>query len=288
MKTKSSKEWILSASGFILVIALILLTADRSGRTVFAYAEGPISGVTGAPGETTCTQCHHGSRLNPGPGKFWITAPAAYTPGATYQITVTHSTTDPTRKRWGFELTALAPNNMQAGDLQNLSEFTQISDHAGPGHSRQYIKHTSIGTFPGTQGGATWAFNWVAPDTDAGPVTFYAAGNQANNNGNEMGDQIYSAKVVVMPGSSAPPEILSATAGRRDLYVQGRNFDKRAVILVNGHRQTTVDSPIDPSSELIGKKLIKKNLIAPGQTVLLTVKNSDGSVSNDLTYTRPD
>jgi hypothetical protein len=64
----------------------------------------------------------------------------------------------------------------------------------------------------------------------------------------------------------------------------GQNFDSGAVILENGGRQRTLHDTQNPSTTLIGKK-VNKN-ITPGQTVTIQVQNSDGSLSNQVAYTR--
>ena len=166
--------------------------------TVSSYSGGPPGGYTGAPGEQTCTACHN---QNSGVGQFSITAPATYVPGQTYQIQVTHTTTDSTRLRWGFELTTLDGTNSPAGNFADLSAFTQTVGDNG----RFYIEHTFDGTFGGQQFGAQWTFNWIAPGEDVGTVVFYAAGNQANNNGSSSGDQIYTAITSANPGAGPTP-----------------------------------------------------------------------------------
>lgn len=167
-------------------------------RTVESNAAGPPVSSTGAPGEITCAQCHI---QNAGPGVFTISPPASYVPGQTYQITVQHSTTDTTRLRWGFQMTALDGTDTAAGTFTSTSAFT----YDDFGNSRFYVAHTQTGTFAGTSGGASWTFNWTAPATDVGPVTFYAAGNQANNNGNRQGDQIYTATAVTQVAGTPTP-----------------------------------------------------------------------------------
>lgn len=169
-------------------------------RIAHAYSSGPPAGFTVAPGEFTCAECHTAQVV--GLGKFTITAPQTYVPGQTYQITVTHTNSDPTRKRWGFELTALADDNSKAGNLQSLNGLTQVLDNQGPGNSRQYIEHTSAGTFFGQTGGASWTFNWTAPPTEVGQITFFAAGNQANGDSLSSGDYIYSTFVAARPAAS--------------------------------------------------------------------------------------
>ena len=105
---------------------------------------------------------------------------------------------DQTRLRWGFELTVLdTASDEKAGELQTLDGLTQVLNNAGPGSARQYIEHTAAGTFIGQQNGASWTFNWTAPAIDVGPVIFYAAGNQANNDGNTSGDYIYKTFVAL-------------------------------------------------------------------------------------------
>ncbi|HKZ81033.1 MAG TPA: choice-of-anchor V domain-containing protein [Pyrinomonadaceae bacterium] len=104
---------------------------------------------------------------------------------------MTHLNSDLTRRRWGFQLTVLDPADEKAGNLQTTDLLTQVLDNQGPGSARQYIEHASAGTFAGQSGGASWTFNWTAPQTDIGPVTLYVAGNQANNDGNSSGDYIY-------------------------------------------------------------------------------------------------
>src|SRR3989454_372569 len=179
-----------------MLVCVAFLTNNGAIETVQAFSTGPPGAVTGAPGDFgTCANCHFGPATN---GQFTISAPQTYVPGQTYQITVTHTNSDATRKRWGFELTVLSSGS-KAGELQNLSAFTQILNNEGPGADRQYIEHNSGGTFQGQSGGASWTFNWVAPASDVGPVTFYAAGNQANNDGNTSGDQIYTTQVTAAP-----------------------------------------------------------------------------------------
>src|SRR6267143_2538389 len=136
-----------------MLVCVGFLTNSGAIETVRAFSTGPPGAVTGAPGDFgTCANCHGGPVPN---GQFTISAPQTYVPGQTYQITVTHINNDPTRKRWGFELTALSSGS-KAGELQNLSGLTQVLNNDGPAANRQYIEHTSVGTFQGRTGGASW------------------------------------------------------------------------------------------------------------------------------------
>src|SRR5262249_52143851 len=275
---------VVSIGVFIICVGISLVVAARRAE---AYAEEPPPGHTGAPGETTCAPsgCHDTQPPNSGPGQFTIPAPGSYQTGQTYQITVTHQTSEASRMRWGFQLTALTAGGTKAGDIQVTSSTTQLLTDDGTGTLRQYIEHSATGTFLVTQGGASWTFNWVASSSDVGPVTFYAAGNQANNNGLNTGDEIYTASV--RASSAAPhgkPVIMSASAGRKHLFVMGQNFDDGSVIMVDGKDEPTTTDGSEPVTVLIGRKLIKKGIILPGVQVMLQVRDSAGDVSDPFPF----
>jgi hypothetical protein len=70
------------------------------------------------------------------------------------------------------------------------------------------------------------------------------------------------------------------------LVVLGDGFDEGAVILLNGKKQKTTWSEKDQKIVLISKKAAKK--IVMGETVVLRVRNSDGSLSDDFEFTLTD
>ncbi|PYS98429.1 MAG: hypothetical protein DMF63_16230 [Acidobacteria bacterium] len=170
---------------------------DKIAEHAIAFSDGPPAGFTGAPGEETCANCHFGPTTG---GTFTVMqAPANYVPGQSYQIVVRHENADVSLHRWGFQLTALAGTSM-AGSFANLGGgLTQIVGGQG---GRDYIEHTSAGTFNNQTGSAQWTFNWTAPATNVGPVTFYAAGNQANGDGMAGGDRIITATAASQPPST--------------------------------------------------------------------------------------
>lgn len=199
-----------------------VLTHNTGTQPVHAFSAGPPAGYTGAPQEEpdACAECH--VPPDAGTGKISINAPQTYVPGQTYPITVTHTNPDQTRLRWGFELTVLdTASDEKAGELQSVNGLTQVLNNAGPGSARQYIEHTAAGTFIGQQNGASWTFNWTAPPIDAGPVVFYAAGNQANNDGNTSGDYIYKTFVVSAPASTTPDFAISVNPSSRNVVPTG-------------------------------------------------------------------
>ncbi len=169
--------------------AALLFTNNLANPHAHAYSAGPPAGFTHAPGELDCADCH--TTPAESTGTLTLGVPQNYTPGQTYDITVAHSTADQTRVRWGFEMTALDAADERAGSFAPADELTRVISGEGPFPGREYVEHTSNGTFPGQQNGASWTFRWTAPPENVGPVTFYVAGNQANGDGNSSGDNIY-------------------------------------------------------------------------------------------------
>ncbi|HEU4388932.1 MAG TPA: SBBP repeat-containing protein, partial [Blastocatellia bacterium] len=84
---------------------------------------------------------------------------------------------------------------------------------------------------------------------------------------------------------TAGPAISNAAFSGKNLIVTGSGFDRGATILVNGQPQRTRNDDQNPATILIGKKFT--SLIAPGQTVTLQVRNSDGLLSSQFRFTRP-
>ena len=155
----------------------------------------PPLGLTGAPpSEGDCTDCHGDFPLNSGNGAMAISAPASYTAGTTYLITVTLQ--DPGQVRWGFELTALTAANSMAGTLVSAS----LADTVRTSGGRMYASHTTSrgvdGTYAGTANGpVSWTFHWTAPAAGSGPVTFFACG-VACDGSSTGGDYVYTKTAV--------------------------------------------------------------------------------------------
>lgn len=185
---------------------VVFLGDKRAVNVVSSFSSGPPAGFTGAPDENSCTACHSGDK---GMGTFTIlSVPQTYTPGQTYQLQVRHVTSNQTRLRWGFEMTAITGAGSGAGIFANLSNTTQVLSENG----RSYVVQTLIGSAAGQPNGVTWTFTWIAPATNVGPVMFYAAGNQANNDGTSDGDEIYLAQAATQPSGATPTPTATPTA----------------------------------------------------------------------------
>ena len=172
---------------YITPICFVLFLFILSSTTVFAYSFGPPKERTGAPNESTCATagCHTGNSLNAAGGSLVLTVPKTYEPGEVYDIVVKLSRNG--QRRWGFQMTALNGNNISAGSFSTIDANTQLNST-----DNKYIQHTSTGTAQGTPNMHSWMFRWTAPANDVGTITFYAAGNAANNARGAAGDYIYT------------------------------------------------------------------------------------------------
>lgn len=193
---------------------------------VWAFSSGPDPGNAGVPGESTCVACHTGTALNGGPGSVSATFSGGetYTPGVRQHVTVVISDAD--QRRFGFQMTArlASDSSTQAGSFTPTDGATQVLCSTPPFAAQQpapcpanlplqYIEHTSEGS---RSGRSTYEFDWTPPATEAGPLTFYLAGNAANANGTNGGDRIYTRTFTLTPatgGGGSVPTISSVVNG---------------------------------------------------------------------------
>ena len=197
----------------VLVFPVVLL--------VLANSAGSVGGKTGSVGDggSTCTDCHTGSVTQV---TCWITSnipPEGYTPGSTYNLTAVATHTGVVL--FGFELTAEDAQGNKVGTLTVTDPLqTQLTN------SNAAITHTSSGTTPiGNM--KTWNMGWTAPSTAIGEITFYAAYNAADGNGNTANDVVYTSTLTA--DNVAPPELVSITP---DEGVQGETVE---TVIIGDH-----------------------------------------------------
>ena len=179
------------------IAGLLFALCGLHDKPARAFSSGPPAGYTGAPDEVDCTACHTSFEVNSGEGSVSISGlPDAYLPGQ--QVAVTVTVNHPDGFLYGFQVTAIDETGKEAGDLVPTDvDNTQERSTTINGQPRQYIEHTFSGTFPLVFNQRSWTFTWVAPGTDVGPVTFYAAGNGADGNQEPTGDYIYTTSAQV-------------------------------------------------------------------------------------------
>jgi hypothetical protein len=85
---------------------------------------------------------------------------------------------------------------------------------------------------------------------------------------------------------TGPPVILEVEVSKKQLRVTGENFDIEAQLFMDGAKQKkTFNDELTPNTLLVARKAGKN--IEPGQTVVLQVKNPDGTLSNEVSFTKP-
>lgn len=189
---------------------LLLAIAIAAPFALWARSTGPILRRTGAPtddGGQTCRQCHTTFELNSPGGRVTIEA-QPYKPGIkqTIRVTVFH----PEAMRWGFELTArqVSNENVTAGTFSANEEVQIKCDDGVPGNTfgrngpceggvKEFAEHLEAATRTGSGGSKTFLVEWTPPANEVGRIVFYAAGNAANNNGNNQGDRIYTTRLEI-------------------------------------------------------------------------------------------
>jgi hypothetical protein len=276
-----------------LKMAVVVLAA---ATTAYAFGDGPPPAHTGAPGEANCTECHVGT-LNPSGGAVRITGvPSQYAPGQ--EITLTVRTEASSRRRWGFQLTALDSQNRPAGTFALVDDrLTSMQVGTGQFAGRVYVQHSGSGTFRGQTGGADWQVRWTAPPQDVGRITFYAAGNAANNNDQNTGDSIFTT--AVSTGTSGPEIIGPAFKKNKFILIAGAsNIDQGATLEVSGTHLAATQTYMLVKNGKGTKWQVKATALSTpgsmtpaqvfpaGSTVTLVVKNPNGSASAPATLSR--
>jgi len=177
----------------VLFIALTAGMMDDNGR----------AGYTGSPGEATCntTNCHNSFVLNTGGGSISATSSMnnwTYDPLTTYTISIKVAKSGVALFGVGVEILTSANNNAGTITVTDAA-VTQIKSRVVAGVTRRNLVHTLNGG--ASQDSMTFDFSWTSPDTTAGPVTMYFAGNASNSSSSRTGDYIYTSTRVISPSS---------------------------------------------------------------------------------------
>ncbi len=203
----------ISISIFAIAIGSIFISEYSSSAD--GNNGGALGGYCGDPsgGSMTCNTggCHTGAPVTHEIG--WITTNipvGGYTAGNTYTITATATRVGHTK--FGFEISPQNTGGTLEGTLINtVTNSTQLVS------GNKYITHKATGT-TGTSGSHTWTFNWTAPATGNGPVTFYGAFNATNNSGDQFGDSIFTSTTVVSEKTTTGIEELINIANLISVY----------------------------------------------------------------------
>jgi hypothetical protein len=190
-----------------------MLLGCSLGMVVGAFAvQGRSTGqipptLAGVPGESLCTQCHTGNAVNSGPGRLTVTilrdgSPvSSYLPATRYTVRVVLQ--DPDAQRWGFMVSPRRADTAQPAGAVAITDAANTQLRTGA-NGIEGVAHTPDGTRPGNRNQSQWEFDWTSPASPSGTLTFFAAGNAANNSTNNQGDRIYTAALQLMAAGDAP------------------------------------------------------------------------------------
>ncbi len=174
---------------FSPLLVTILLISSQAGANSF----GPLAGNTGsiASAGNSCAQalCHTGAT---GSGGIEILgAPGSYEVNAIYDLRVRIH--DAAQLAAGFQLSVEDASGAHVGTLIVTDAVNTALNFVSP----SWIQHTAIGVnnsatnWAASGQAAEYAFRWRAPSTDAGGLTFWAAGNAVNRDFFNTFDHVY-------------------------------------------------------------------------------------------------
>lgn len=210
----------------LILLAVSSVTIVTISSFVILKDDGR-AGNTGSPGESTCAAsgCHTSFTVNTGPGSVYLTSNMnnwEYVPGQTYTVNAIVKFTG--RSLFGIGLEALTASNTNAGTIVVTNGAkTQIKAVSIGGVSRNNLVHQLNGGATGDSG--VFTFNWTAPSSNVGNVTFYFAGVCANANTTTSGDYVYNSSRVVTPvGTVGVQEINKNSSALTVINLPGSNL----------------------------------------------------------------
>ncbi|MCB0736572.1 MAG: PKD domain-containing protein [Bacteroidetes bacterium] len=204
---KLHRRQLISIAAFCACMGIAHLTFTYSNSS-------PPASYTGAPSESSCTSCHSGTVITSGTEHDSIKlfngkSTLEYIPDSTYHMSITFYANN--QNKYGFQVVALLDaNNRNAGSftITNSSKTSKLTKVVS-GAQRQYVTHTSGGVI-GSNGSIKWDFDWTAPSTNVGDITFYVAVNNSNRNGQSSGDKVYEKSFSIKPSSRLPVASISS------------------------------------------------------------------------------
>jgi len=153
----------------------------------YSFSTSPPLGLTGAPGDNTCFNCHFGGSQV---GTVDITGiPDPIFANQTYNVGICITLISGTSTRAGFQFVALDGNSFSspsAGTISNLGTNVGM----GVSGNRTYARHAGEQMY--TNGKITYNFDWTAPPTAPDSVSFYATALIGNGSGSSNDAVVFS------------------------------------------------------------------------------------------------
>ncbi len=144
-------------------------------------------GYTGAPGESTCANCHSGNNPNID-GEITVSGlPSTILTGQIYPLTITITNPNGNAARAGFQMVLLNGSNGNAGSMSGNSSGSQLRNSGG----KTYLGHSPATNFPASNE-INFTVNWTAPaNAGSNPVIkLFAVSVIANGNSGSSGDRV--------------------------------------------------------------------------------------------------
>jgi len=152
--------------GFFL--SIIVITA-----TSFSWV--PPAEMSGAPGDGTCLNCHISTSTD-SEVLFSKAGGTTYHSMQTYDLSL--KIKNPGANIFGFILTEIDSSHKTSGEFGYSDSSRYFITHQ---NERAYISHYNAEDSSNLrQDAAEFSFTWTAPDTAAGPITFYYCGRAVN------------------------------------------------------------------------------------------------------------
>ena len=180
-----------------------------------------------------------------------ISGVTTYTPGTQYflRMNATFPSAD-----YGFELTAEDSAN-SGGGVSSFAVINPVNTALATISSSSYISHHNAGS------NNQWTFNWTAPSTYTGLITFYYCGNDGNGDDQQTGDQIYifTKEIKAHWGPTGVTEIDSKLNG---LSVFPTVFDQHIELAFNLKENAKVEGTVVNLNGQIVKNILDEGLAA--------------------------
>jgi hypothetical protein len=177
-------------------------------------------------------------------------ADAGYIPGKTYNITV--SVKKQGMQAAGFQFVALQNNdvNTSPGSITlTQTSRTQKVDANNP-HvqgcnlmQKVWVEHTYQGINSDASGESLWTFEWKAPNSHVGDITFYLAALESDYSGDETGDYVYTKSIsspdlttsVIESDNPYADLVIFPNPANSKLYLKTHAPDIQQIELLNTH-----------------------------------------------------
>jgi hypothetical protein len=255
------------------IYTLTMILAAGAVAVAGVMSQNGKAGRTNSPGETTCTGCHNSFALNSGGGSASIACSNMmgwqYVPGQTYHMSVTVARTGSAIFGLGFEALKTTGNASTGTFVVTNSAQTHVVNATVSGSTRPNIVHTNNGGVSSNT--HTFNFDWTAPTTNVGNITFYTAGVAGNNDGNETGDYVYTSSQILTPMSTTSVNEISDAS--KTFHVFPNPVHDRVNLFFTDNSITKCDIRIVDSKGSIIQSNVNNTVSSDHQLTLAIEKN---------------